>query len=75
LEEKLEAEPEDYGARQGIAGGAWVIQGVYKLSEYFVPVAVCTGTIAVVCVQFSSLCAPVSSTVDWFSAQITWGCE
>jgi hypothetical protein len=29
------------------------IQGKYKLSEYFVPVAVCTGTTAVVSVEFS----------------------
>jgi hypothetical protein len=43
------------------------IQGEYNLSEDFVPVAVCTGTTAVVCVEFSSLWAPVSSTLDWLS--------
>jgi hypothetical protein len=51
------------------------VQGEYKLSEDFVPVAVCTDTTAVVTVECSSLWAPVSSTVDWLSAQISWGCE
>jgi hypothetical protein len=51
------------------------LQGEYKLLEYFVPVAVCTGTSAVVFVEFSSLWAPVFSTLDWLSAQISWGCE
>ena len=39
----------------------------------FVAVAVCTGTTAVVSVEFSLLLAPVSSTLDWLSAQISWG--
>ena len=41
----------------------------------FVPVAVCTGTAAVISVEFSSLWAPVSSTLDWLFAQISSGCE
>jgi hypothetical protein len=51
------------------------IQGEYKLSEYFVPVAVFYGTTAVVSIEFSSLWAPVSSTIDWLSALISWGCQ
>jgi hypothetical protein len=52
-----------------------IIQGEYKLSEYFLPVAVFTGTTAVVSAEFSSLWAPVSSNLDWLSAQISWGCQ
>jgi hypothetical protein len=52
-----------------------IIQGDYKLSEYFVTVAVYTGTTAVVSVDFFSLWAPVSSTLGWLSAHISWGCE
>jgi hypothetical protein len=54
---------------------SFVIKGEYKLSEDFVPVAVCTGTTAVVSVEFSSLWDPISSTLDWLSSQISWGCE
>jgi hypothetical protein len=52
-----------------------IIQGEYKLLDDFVPVVVCTGTTAVFSIEFSSLWAPVSSTLDWFSAKISWGCE
>jgi hypothetical protein len=51
------------------------VQGEYKLSEDFVPVAVRTVTTAVVSLEFSSLWVPVSSTLDWLSAQISRGCE
>jgi hypothetical protein len=51
------------------------MQGECKLSEDFVPVAVCMSTTAVVSVEFSSLWTPLSSTLDWLSAQISWGCE
>jgi hypothetical protein len=45
------------GVRQGypLSPTLFNIQDEYKLLEYFVPVAVCTGTTAVVSVEFSSL--------------------
>jgi hypothetical protein len=51
------------------------MQGACKLLEYFVPVAVYTGTTAVIPVEISSLWATVFSTLDWLSAQISWGCK